>query len=245
MSCIWTVHSGPAGLPPKHAMPLPSTPLQIQFGKTSPSEEKINGADLKLILTTPSGVKRALFQAKAIEPSVRQFRRNSTQDWQKLETQLRSMRMRVGDTAFLLIYVPGNQLNGALHSYSTWEQGFPVIPSSNVSSRFGATVISVGDLLDPSGNWRTLQKVQNISAGRFAPNRMSFARAMIELVSCFRGNYSSARTVDEVDDHVDDRSLSVGIQADRQEWEGALEATRRWLRENPEPESDQDSEGRG
>lgn len=243
MSYIWAV-SPRRSKTKASSLLLPNTPLRISFGKTTVPEESVNGADLKLVITTPSGCKSALFQAKVVETTARRLRRNSPNDWAKLESQLHSMQSRVGETAFLLVYVPAHQLNGRNHGYGTWEQGFVRVRSSKVSSRFGATVIPARDLIDAAGKWKNATKVQNISKGRFSPTGFSFARLMLEIVSCARGQYSAQGGLQ--DDFRDFRELSIGIEANANEWDDAINATRRVLHETSEPfEDDDGDEGLG
>ena len=238
MSCVWNVH-GARILTVQGAQTggLPSATFQITFGKISSREEAFNGADLRLVLTTPMGTKEALFQAKAIDPSTLDFRRNSAADWARLRRQLSLMRRRVGDCAFLLAYVPGSELDGRVHGFGTWEQWFLSTHTGSTDSRFGTTAIPADSLLHPNGRW-IRNRVQYNRGGTFSPVGFSLSRILLELVSCRRGSYSrSPKTGNiEPDNNTRDfRTLSITIgEANEETWATIVETTRKWLDSNPE-----------
>jgi hypothetical protein len=115
--------------------------------------------------------------------------------------------------------------------------------AGTLSSRNGATVIPADDLIGFAGRWKTRKKLQNVSTGRFSPPGISFARLMLELVSCARGQYS--RSFKQSDDFRDFRQLSVSIEANEREWDNAIETTRTWLRDHPERLNDDEQPEEG
>ena len=148
MLCIWL------GLESKISKSiLPSQKFRLTLGKTTGSEEKLNGADLELIISSPLGVKRCLMQAKVFDPIDQKFRCDSKVGWEKLRNQLVSARKEVGDLAFFLVYVPGGLLDRQRYGYGTYEQHSKYKASGSASSYFGATLIPVNQLLDPLDNW--------------------------------------------------------------------------------------------
>jgi hypothetical protein len=153
MMCIWSTPTSnyPAQLQPPAYTALPPHKFTLTVTKTTTSQEVATGADVELTVGTPLGWKRALFQAKVLDPYKKTLRCDYPGGWIKLGKQLRKMRKEAPGCAHLLVYVPGGDLDGAAFGYSTWEQGFGPVPTSSRSSRFGATAINADDLLHPGG----------------------------------------------------------------------------------------------
>ena len=196
--CIWS--TGSTRLPHNQPAPaytsLPPNRFLLSVSKTTPPEEAVVGADLELSINTPLGWKRALLQAKVLDPGTRKLRCDHRGGWIRLGRQLRKMRTITPGCAFLLVYVPGGELNGAAFGYSTWEQGFLTSSTSVRSSRFGATAIEADNLLHPTGHWRK-GKVTYAGNGQFVPAGVTLSRAIIELLVCARGNWARIPTDSE------------------------------------------------
>lgn len=173
---------------------LPQMPLQIRISKTTQQQESVIGADLGVLLSTPQGVKQALFQAKVYDPEEGRLRCDSPEGWDRLWSQLVLMEQRAADLSFLLIYVPGKLLDGAYHGFRTWEQGFPYSGGTRTSSRFGVTLVPVTALFDAAKNWRRSPPVEHLGQGRFRPAGLSFARLFMDLLLCRRGAWEPSWT---------------------------------------------------
>lgn len=170
---------------------LPSSEFNLELHKTTPSREVLIGSDLEIIIRSPFGFKKALFQAKVLDPDTGSFRIVGNTQWEKLRQQLSDMRQENGDLSFLLIYVPGGLLDGTGHLFQTWEQGFLSKSTSGTNSRFGSTVIPVNHLLDDNDDWLNNPSVDVLTNGRFQPRGFSFTRILLELFSCSRGAWIS------------------------------------------------------
>lgn len=186
MLCIWL------GMQARHRpiAAASSHSFTLTLSKTTTSEEVKNGADLELFVSSPLGVKRCLIQAKVLDPATGKLRCDSVAGWKKLRTQLVAARKEVGDLAFLLVYVPGEMLNGRYYGYGTYEQQGHFTAKGTAQAYFGATLIPVDVLLGPSGRWRnTKLKVPQPSAGQFKGG-IALWRVLIELLLCRRSSWS-------------------------------------------------------
>lgn len=139
--------------------------LEMEVSKTTQQEEAVVGADLGLHVHTPSGVKRALFQAKVFDPVDDRLRCDSSSGWDKLWSQLVLMQRRSPELAYLLIYVPRTHLDGRGYDFNTWEQGFGRGGGSGASSKFGITLIPVQDLIDAHSDWKWRPPVRHLGGG--------------------------------------------------------------------------------
>lgn len=151
MFYIWARDPRPADIldrfrhHPGYTIPNIAT-LPVVISKTTQQAEAVVGADLAFTVTSPSGVKRALIQAKVFDPSEQKLRCDTSDGWDKLWSQLVLMQKRNGDLSFLLVYVPAALLDGERHGYSTWEQGFGNVGDGSRSSKFGITLIPVAGI---------------------------------------------------------------------------------------------------
>lgn len=188
MLCIWL------GMQAGCGVSVASGPsFDLTISKTTAAEEVKIGADLELIVQSPLGTKRCLMQAKVLDPGTNSLRCASQQGWRKLRKQLVAARKEVGDLAFLLVYLPMNQLDGASYSYGTYEQGGIFFPTGSISSSYGATLIRVNDLIGPSNRWRSrTYKVPLSSTGGFK-HGLPFWRVLMELMLCRRGIWKPER----------------------------------------------------
>lgn len=177
MLCIWLKHSPPAG-----------PPFVIHLKKTTAKQETKNGADLRLVIKSPEGLKDCLFQAKVLDPTTGKLRCATPGGYASLRKQLIKARNTCGDLAFLLVYVPSQHLDGAQHGYFSWEQGFCASSTPGQSSMYGATAIPVNSLLDNANAWiDPVNKVPHLT-GVF-PNGSAFSDVLLELLVCFRGQW--------------------------------------------------------
>lgn len=186
MLCIWLgmhAHRRP------HAI-SPSKSFTLTLSKTTTAEEVKNGADLELLVSSPLGVKRCLVQAKVLDPLSGKLRCDSVTGWKKLRSQLVAARKEAGDLAFLLIYVPGENLNGRSYGYGTYEQQGHFKPKGTTPAYYGATMIPVDALLGPSGRWRNSKlKVPQTSKGHFKGG-IALWRVLLELLLCRRSSWT-------------------------------------------------------
>jgi hypothetical protein len=187
---------------------LGSLRLDIEVSKTTQNEESIVGADLAFHIESPLGVKRALFQAKVLDPVDKRLRCDPS-GWDKLWSQLVLMRKRSPKLAFLLIYVPRTNLDGQQYSYTTWEQGFDFRPSVGASSKFGISLIPVDSLIDSNSDWRNGPPVKHLGGGEFHPRAISLARLVIDMLVCKRGSWQPRGSYTE--DLVHRRSENEGF----------------------------------
>lgn len=185
MMYVWARIGGPLS---GGAARAPSFDLTIT--KVSQREEVRTGADLELIVTSPQGVKRALIQAKVLDPADLSLRCDSPKGWAKLRTQLKSAHTIVPGLAFLMVYVPGGELNGEAFAYGTWEQNFLATSGSGASSRFGASLFGVEDLLSRTYRWRYRDKVRYDGGGSFQVAPLSLSQLLLDMLLCSRGVWS-------------------------------------------------------
>jgi hypothetical protein len=228
MACIWT---GSAPVYPWY----PPSPFVLALRKTTTSEEVWMGADLELVIVSPSGWKRALFQAKVVDPGPSVLRGSRTADWKRLRRQLADMRKQEPDTSFLLLYVPSSELDGRGYGYGTWEQGFAV-QSGAVQSRFGACAIPVDAILTKSNRWKS-NSIRYVNSW-LAASPVSLARVVLELMVCQRGAW---RTDDvhgglrRPERYEPFRRLVLGIsEVPVDEWEGLSSAMRSYFSTVPD-----------
>lgn len=179
MLCIWL--KGHPSAPPT---------IHIKLGKTTPNEEAQNGADLRLIIQTPDGVKDCLFQAKVLDPHTGKLRCSSTTGLSKLQGQLQKAQATCGDLAFLLVYVPSQHLDGVCHGYRTYEQGFCKHKKHGLTSALGATVIPASSLITSSGAWLNPSDPVSHVGGLFSGG-IPFWQVFLELLVCRRGTWGS------------------------------------------------------
>lgn len=185
MLCIWLGMEScqyPGGL---------SSPLfTLTLSKTTIAQEVKNGADLEFIVSSPLGYKRCLIQAKVLDPSSKKLRCDSVLGWKKLRQQLILARQQVGDLAFLLIYIPGEMLDGSYHGYPTYEQQQGnFTPSGKLNSCYGATFVAVNDLITPKGRWRNTKiKIPHITPGQYKGG-VPFWQLFLELFLCRRSSW--------------------------------------------------------
>ena len=187
MLCIWL------GMQARHrpVAAASSRSFRLTLSKTTTSEEVKNGADLEALSSSPLGVKRCLMQAKVLDPATGKLRCDSVAGWKKLRTQLVAARKETGELAFLLVYVPGQMLNGRDYGYGTYEQQSHFTAKGTAPAYFGATLIPVDALLGPSGRWRNPRlKVPQPSAGQFKGG-LALWRVLMELLLCRRSSWSS------------------------------------------------------
>lgn len=191
----------------------PSLPrFGIELRKTTAPIEVQTGADLELVVSSPLGKKRCLLQAKVLDPTTGKLRCDSTRGWEDLRVQLSKARMSAGNLAFLLVYVPGALLNGALYGYPTYEQNFLSSAKGRLSACRGATVISVDDLLDSSDQWLdSTDKVKQIGRGQLR-NGIPFWRFLLELMLCRRSSWHHDAPATASDGPPAFRTLSVGAR---------------------------------
>lgn len=86
-----------------------------------------------------------------------------------------------------------NQLDGASYGYGTYEQGGTFATTSGVPSFYGATLISVDDLIGKSNLWRSQKyKVPRLTTGG-VKNGIPFWLLLMQLMLCRRGKWASDR----------------------------------------------------
>lgn len=188
MLCIWL------GMQARRS-PISAKDFTLTLAKTTTAEEVKNGADLELIISSPLGVKRCLIQAKVLDPVSKKLRCDSKAGWQKLRKQLVAARKVAGDLAFLLIYVPGEMLDGNSYGFTTYEQNDHFAGLGTAEAFHGATFIAVDDLLGPSGRWRdTKRKVAQLAPGRFKAG-LPFWQLFMELLLCRRSRWTTDAAV--------------------------------------------------
>lgn len=203
MLCIWLSNAR------RTTLGWPDFTLNLR--KTTAAVEVMTGADLELTISSPLGYKHCLLQAKVLDPTTGKLRCDSTQGWTKLQQQLSDARAFAGDLAFLLVYVPGDLLDGGNYGYSTYEQGFLPPTKGHLEAYRGATVIPVDDLLTPSNQWiDSVNKVGQPLPGRFHRG-IPFWRFLLELMLCQRSNWQPDPPASSADNLPAFRSLSVGV----------------------------------
>lgn len=172
---------------PPRVRHIPDIEVPIVISKTTQQAEAQIGADLAITITSPEGTKRALLQAKVLDPQDNRLRCDSSEGWQKLWSQLVLMRQVAGKLAFLLLYVPGGKLDSSNYGYGTWEQQRRPPGGSSTECRFGVTIIPVDDLLDNSGRWSHAIPVRHDGDGTFTPPGLTLLDLFIDLLACNRG----------------------------------------------------------
>ena len=175
MLCIWLNTGVIAG-----------APFLLDLAKTTAKQESKNGADLRLVITSPLGIKDCLLQAKVFDSSIGKLRGS----YAKLKNQLIKARNHSGNLAFLLVYVPSKCLDGNGHGFGSWEQGFCNSSTPGLSSALGATAIPVDSLLDSTNAWVDgVNKVPHVNG--YFNNGTPFAQLLLELLVCLRGRWST------------------------------------------------------
>lgn len=217
-----------------HPIWSPSPSIHLSIQKLTTAQERARGADLEIRVATPRGEKRALFQAKVIDPDTLKLRGGTKHDHARLKRQLKDARQEVGvDLTFLLLYVPWRLLDGRTWAFPTWEQGFAGTTLGRLGSFMGASVLPLIDLMEPSGRWRNQPPFQHV--GQFAAlPHLSLTRILLDLAVCNRG---VAATVDEGERFLSETSAStilhLGLDpADGVEW-GEVERELRTVLEIP------------
>ncbi len=204
------------------AVGVPSFDLTVT--KVSQREEVRTGADLELIVTSPLGYKRALVQAKVLDPSQLELRCASTRGWAKLREQLKSSHSIAPGLAFLLAYVPGSELDGQRFIFYTWEQGFLSPSRIGQSSRQGASFFPVEDLLTAKYRWRYREKVRYEGGGGFQVQPLTLSDLLLDMLTCNRGTWVQTTVDSQKQLSTADRpeatvSLVVGASGvDPEEW---------------------------
>jgi hypothetical protein len=183
MLCAWC-----AAITSPQVLSIPLTLTKI----TPPVEAKI-GADLEFIVITPFGEKRCLLQAKVIDPNTAALRGNTPRDIERLRKQLRDLRRAEPQLPFLLLYVPGADLDGRSYGISTWEQQYSVASPTRPGSRFGATFIHVDGLLNGRNSWRRKPPL-DYANGVCNPGGMSLGDLLLKLLSCELGTWQAPGT---------------------------------------------------
>jgi hypothetical protein len=180
--------------------PIPPPPQEQPIGviltKSTQEEESRYGFDLEIRVLSPKGQKKALLQAKVLDPQSKQLRIAGARGRRKLRRQLLNMKAQAPGMYFLLIYVPASDLNGEAHgSYGTWEQGYYQTPPASLIARaLGTTLISGDQLL--IGNRQRLKSIVRINPGIFAPAGMSIAKLFVDLMVCDLGNWTTPDPID-------------------------------------------------
>lgn len=228
MSCIWLQH--PPVPPRASPVALPAGTFRVTIAKTTPAAERMNGADLEVRISTPLGTKRALFQAKVAGTSPHVLRTDTPAAWRALRRQLISMRKEVGELSFLLLYIPASELDGVHHGFHTYEQAFLSLGSAGISSRFGACIVPVDELLTPSGAWRR-RGLRHQSHWAAVP-RVTFplSRVLLNLLSCRLGRWSQEESAARGPLPIHNHGLVIGVQGPTPgEWEEITSAIRNHL----------------
>ncbi len=190
MTCIWAT-----SIPSMWRRPSPiGVTATFELEKVSSQLEGQIGADLEMTIYSPSRkIKRIVAQAKVLDPEGPKLRCDSPQGWTKLKEELRKCRARAGALAYLLIYVPQQELNGARYAFRTWEQRLSNASATGLDSRFGATFIEVDSLLDQNGDWKRDPPVQYFGNGNFRPHGLDWTSLLLQLFSCDIGSWQEPR----------------------------------------------------
>lgn len=166
--------------------------LHLKLTKTTQIEEAASGADLELIVRMPWGLKKALLQAKVLDPNddptkIR-LRYDSRAGWEKLRQQLKALDKNSPGLGFLTIYVPGGELLTTPSEFSTWEQSIVSSTKGSTSSEKGILFFPVQDLLGKSMKWRRRKKkLEYRGNGKFFPAGISLTTLLTDLLICRRG----------------------------------------------------------
>lgn len=212
-------------------------PLNVSIQKLTPAEENRRGGDLEIEIVTPHGHKRALFQAKVIDPDTLSLRGNSSADRTRLLQQMNDAEADVGRSlTFLLLYVPWSELDGRIWQFATWEQGFAGPSSGTLGSFMGTSVVPLTDLSSSDSTWRFDPPLKHIGNFLSPVAHLSLTQTLLELVACARGDWASP-TEDafsaERDVPPEMTHLRVGFEsADERPWD-VVEGEIRTLLEYP------------
>ena len=211
MTCIWASSSNASNL----RTPPSGITARLEIEKVSTQREAQIGADLELIVLSPHGEqKRLLAQAKVLDPQTHKLRCDHTQGWTKLKEELEKCRNDAGDLAYLLVYVPEQELNGRRYTFGTWEQGQSSgSASSHKDSSFGATFIDVNSLLDANNDWINDPPVTySTQTKTFTPPGIDFTSLLTNLFSCGIGAWETVPPPDTPRrDREPYRSLRVAV----------------------------------
>jgi hypothetical protein len=181
MFLIWSYKTVP---PPPNEQPL-----NVVLTKSTQDEESKHGIELQIRVVSQDGQKKALLQAKVLDPQTQQLRIAGTPGRKKLRPQLLNMKAQAPGMYFMLIYVPASDLDAEAHgSYGTWEQGYYQDPPASLVPRaFGTTVIPGDQLL--IGNRQRLKRIRWLNPGVFTPAGMSVAKLLANMLLCDIGSW--------------------------------------------------------
>jgi hypothetical protein len=162
--------------------------IDMTIQKLTAYQEKRIGGDFEIIIDTPRGSKRALFQAKVIDPSTLALRNNTPASRRHLRRQLRKAEIEVGkDLTFLLLYIPWVMLNGYQWTYQTWERGFVGNATGTLNSLMGTSIVPLSDLSGTGNRWNYSPSLRHVGNFTSPLNHISFTRVILELAACTRG----------------------------------------------------------
>ena len=217
------------------ALPRGPARMRLTIERQSARREAQRGGDLELVVRTPAGAKRALLQAKVIDPDTHRLRGSPAAARGRLQTQLRKAEVYFpSDLVFVLLYVPGQLLDGRLYGFSTWEQQYAVC-SGVVPSYMGASLVALTDLKRGAGSWRYRPSFQHLGDLGGPVPHISFCRLLLELICCKRGSWSCRSLAPETrltDSSILGRdTLTVEVAAsEAASWDEVLEDIRSWLK---------------
>jgi len=223
--------------------PTPWPTFELTLSKTTPREERKIGADLELIIRTPLGFKKCLLQAKVLETTgdhLRNIALGNKTAWNKLRSQLRDMRRRTPDLAFLLVYVPADLLDWRVQGFPSYEQGFHRKPKMGFQSYWGATVVPVNKVLKPLPGRGWLSRSDPLGAGIPIGTSLGvpFWKFLLDVLLCGQGTWevlgeTKVTISDELESH---RRLTVGVSGiSVEEWR-KLQARREEILNWPDSE---------
>jgi len=190
MFCLWPELDNRGYSDP--TIPVLDKLLNLKIHKTSQKQEAELGADLAIRVVSPRGVKYAVMQAKVYDPDDGALRCDSPAGWDKLCSQLVLMRALVDAPSFLLIYVPASKLDGETFGFRTWETD-AVRLRSGTSARFGATLLSVDDLLSTDNMWNHSPPVIDNGDGTFRPLGITLSSLLAQMLCCQTGSWFDPR----------------------------------------------------
>ena len=218
-------------IPHPYLSSIPSTQFQIDLAKTTAPEEDRIGADFELAVSTPSGFKHALFQAKAIDSVTSDFRNRSRATMRFMAKQLRKMRQAARNTSFLLAYIPASHLDGANQGFTTWEQQLYQNRNQNISihsSRNGASTIGVNVLLVGNNQLLSKKKFTYSSHNLFTPSSQPLTITVLGLIACTFGIYSNPDQQGSV--VIPKQKLSLSFSdVEKKEWDSIITKLRNYL----------------
>lgn len=172
--------------------------LHLKLIKTTQIEEAASGADLELIVRMPWGLKKALLQAKVLDPDDNprkiRLRCDSPKGWEKLRQQLKALDKNSPGLGFLTVYVPGGELLTTPSEFSTWEQRIVRSTKGTTSSESGILFFPVQELLGKSMKWRRRKKLEYRGSGEFFPAGISLTTLLTDLLACRRGQWNAGKT---------------------------------------------------